>query len=340
MPKDNILLTGGFGFVGTNLLLDLKKKYNVYIVDNFYKKDSKENFKRFQNECYEFYKFSITNSKKIEDLFKIVKFKSVINLAAQVAMTKSVENPMNDFKTNVVGTINLLEALRKFSKDTMFFNISSNKVYGDMEWDKLIEKRYRYESIKFKNGYDETVPLDFSGPYGCSKGSAEQYVLNYSKIYNLQTVSFRLSTIYGVNQYSTYDQGWIGWFINEMINNQSNDYNLSVHGSGKQVRDILYVDDFVNLIQSSLTNFEAISGNVYNIGGGYKNSMSILELVKYISHFKNLNPPLEITHKDWRTADQKFYCSNIEKIKKDLNWEPSINKEDGLIKYFDWLNGR
>jgi CDP-paratose 2-epimerase len=338
MPKDNILLTGGFGFVGTNLLLDLKKKYNVYIVDNFYKKDSKENFKRFQNECYEFYKFSITNSKKIEDLFKSVKFKSVINLAAQVAMTKSVENPMNDFKTNVVGTINLLEALRKFSKDTMFFNISSNKVYGDMEWDKLIEKRYRYESIKFKNGYDETVPLDFSGPYGCSKGSAEQYVLNYSKIYNLQTVSFRLSTIYGVNQYSTYDQGWIGWFINEMINNQSNDYNLSVHGSGKQVRDILYVDDFVNLIQSSLINFEAISGNVYNIGGGYKNSMSILELVKYISNFKNLNPPLEITHKDWRTADQKFYCSNIEKIKKDINWEPSVNKEDGLIKYFDWLS--
>ena len=253
-------------------------------------------------------------------------------------MTKSVENPMNDFKTNVVGTINLLEALRKFSKKTIFFNISSNKVYGDMEWDKLIEKRYRYESIKFKNGYDETVPLDFSGPYGCSKGSAEQYVLNYSKIYNLQTVSFRLSTIYGVNQYSTYDQGWIGWFINEMINNQSNDYNLPVHGSGKQVRDILYVDDFVNLIQSSLTNFEAISGNVYNIGGGYKNSMSILELVKYISHFKNLNPPLEITHKDWRTADQKFYCSNIEKIKKDINFESSVNKEDGLIKYFDWLS--
>jgi CDP-paratose 2-epimerase len=338
MPKNNILLTGGFGFVGTNLLLDLKKKYNVYIVDNFYKKESKENFKRFQNECYEFYKFSITNSKKIEDLFKSVKFKAVINLAAQVAMTKSVENPMNDFKTNVVGTINLLEALRKFSKETMFFNISSNKVYGDMEWDKLIEKRYRYESIKFKNGYDEGVPLDFSGPYGCSKGSAEQYVLNYSKIYNLQTVSFRLSTIYGLNQFSTYDQGWIGWFINEMINNQSNDYNLSVHGSGKQVRDILYVDDFVNLIQSSLVNFEAISGNVYNIGGGYKNSMSILELVKYISHFKNLNPPLEITHKDWRTADQKFYCSNIEKIKKDINWEPSVNKEDGLIKYFDWLN--
>ena len=120
MPKDNILLTGGFGFVGTNLLLDLKKKYNVYIVDNFYKKDSKENFKRFESECYEFYKFSITNSKKIEDLFKSVKFKAVINLAAQVAMTKSVENPMNDIKKNVYGTINLLEALRKFSKDTIF----------------------------------------------------------------------------------------------------------------------------------------------------------------------------------------------------------------------------
>ena len=337
MSKKNILLTGGCGFVGTNLILELSREYNIYVVDNFYKKDSKNNYQLYRDKCHKFEKISITNKSRIEELVKSVNFFGIINLAAQVAMTKSVENPLIDFRTNVIGTLNILEAIRKFSPQTMFFNISSNKVYGDMHWDRLVEKELRYESENYSNGYSEDVPLDFSGPYGCSKGSAEQYVLNYAKIYNLNTVSFRLSTIYGINQYSTFDQGWIGWFMSEIIKNNSSNYSLEVHGDGKQVRDILYIDDFVNLVQNSLKNFEKINGNAYNIGGGSKNTISILELISYICKSQKLTPPVEIIKKEWRTADQKFYCSNINKIKNDLNWKPKILISEGLTTYFNWL---
>lgn len=337
MSKKNILLTGGFGFVGTNLLLELSKEYNIYIVDNFYKNDSKNNFKIYKHKCFKFEKISITNKNRIEQLIKSVKFYAIINLAAQVAMTKSLENPLNDFRTNVIGTLNILEAIRKYSKHTMFFNISSNKVYGDMQWDNLVEKKFRYESKKFINGYTEDIPLDFSGPYGCSKGSAEQYVLNYSKIYNLKTVSFRLSTIYGINQYSTFDQGWIGWFTSEIIRNSNEKYKLEVHGDGKQVRDILYIDDFVSLIQVSLRNFIKINGKAYNIGGGKNNTISILELINFICESQKIVAPQEIIKKEWRTADQKFYCSNTDKIKKDLDWTPKVTLDEGITEYFNWI---
>ena len=196
-------------------------------------------------------------------------------------MTDSIEDPQNDFNINFVGTFNLINAINNFSKQTKFINISTNKVYGDLVWDELEELETRFLSIQNNDGYDENTPLSFSGPYGCSKGSAEQYVLDYKKTFDLNTTSLRLSTIYGPNQYATFNQGWIGWFLQYINENKYKEIiEVPVHGNGKQVRDILFIDDFVELIILIINNFEQVNGEVFNIGGSLKNSLSIIELLQ------------------------------------------------------------
>lgn len=337
--KKKILVTGGSGFIGSNLSVSLNRDYEVFSVDNLYKKESELNLNSLKSNDINFIEGDITDYKFIKTLISNNNFDSIFHLAAQVAMTKSIDDPVNDFNINTLGTLNLLNAMRENSSTAKFINISSNKVYGDISWDILEEQETRFISKKFKEGYDEDIGIQFSSPYGCSKGSAEQYVLDYSNTYNLNTVSLRLSTIYGRNQHFTFDQGWIGWFINEFLKFQDNpSHIIEVQGNGKQVRDVLNVDDlidlFIKIINSDFKNF---SGQCFNIGGGINNSLSILELLSILSKNSKIESNLKIKENPWRVSDQKFYISNIKKAKKYFNWEPSNNLEENIYSYVSWI---
>ena len=333
-----ILITGGCGFVGSNLALKLDPEHEIHSLDNFSKSESKLNEGLLQKRDIPVVKGSISDKEFVDDLIKDLKPDCVIHLAAQVAMTDSIEDPQNDFNINFVGTFNLINAINNFSKQTKFINISTNKVYGDLVWDELEELETRFLSIQNNDGYDENTPLSFSGPYGCSKGSAEQYVLDYKKTFDLNTTSLRLSTIYGPNQYATFNQGWIGWFLQYINENKYKEIiEVPVHGNGKQVRDILFIDDFVELIILIINNFEQVNGEVFNIGGSLKNSLSIIELLQKSKNIFELNSEFEISEKEWRPADQRFYVSNISKINKKLDWIPKTNLDIGLESFAGWL---
>ena len=333
-----ILITGGCGFVGSNLALKLDPEHEIHSLDNFSKSESKLNEGLLQKRDIPVVKCSISDKEFVDDLIKDLKPDCVIHLAAQVAMTDSIEDPQNDFNINFVGTFNLINAINNFSKQTKFINISTNKVYGDLVWDELEELETRFLSIQNNDGYDENTPLSFSGPYGCSKGSAEQYVLDYKKTFDLNTTSLRLSTIYGPNQYATFNQGWIGWFLQYINENKYKEIiEVPVHGNGKQVRDILFIDDFVELIILIINNFEQVNGEVFNIGGSLKNSLSIIELLQKSKNIFELNSEFEISEKEWRPADQRFYVSNVSKINKKLDWIPKTNLDIGLESFAGWL---
>ena len=333
-----ILITGGCGFVGSNVALKLDQEHEVFCLDNLSKSESKLNEKLLQKRDIHVLKGNISDKKFIEDLIEDLKPDCLIHLAAQVAMTNSIEDPQNDFDINLVGTFNLINAINNFSKQTKFINISTNKVYGDLVWDKIEELETRFSSIQNNDGYDENTPLAFSGPYGCSKGSAEQYVLDYKKTFDLNATSLRLSSIYGPNQYATFNQGWIGWFLQYVNENKHKEIiEVPVHGNGKQVRDILFIDDFVELIILIINNFAQVNGEVFNIGGSLKNSLSIIELLQKSENIFGINSKFEISKKEWRPADQKFYVSNISKINKKLDWIPLTSLDTGLDSFASWL---
>ena len=337
--KEKLLITGGAGFIGSNLANKLSTKYEVVVLDSLYKKQNKSNLEFLKQNNIHFIEADIRDLSKTFDILKDNNFDSVIHLAAQVAMTKSIKDPSFDFSTNVIGTLNIIDSLRKINSDAKFINICSNKVYGDMAWDELSETKTRYNSITYLDGYKEDTKLDFIGPYGCSKGSAEQYVLDYARTYDLNTISLRLSTIYGKNQFSTFDQGWIGWFIKEFFEYKNNpDYLINIQGNGKQVRDILYVDDLSNLFMKIIEkDFSTLNDNCFNVGGGQQNSFSIIELLQFLASEHKLNNKFNLQMNEWRKGDQKYYVSDISKISQTFNWKPSTTKSDGVMKYLKWM---
>ncbi len=337
--KEKLLITGGAGFIGSNLANKLSTEYEVVVLDSLYKKQNKSNLEFLKQNNIHFIEADIRDLSKTFDILKDNNFDSVIHLAAQVAMTKSIKDPSFDFSTNVIGTLNIIDSLRKINSDAKFINICSNKVYGDMAWDELSETKTRYNSITYLDGYKEDTKLDFTGPYGCSKGSAEQYVLDYARTYDLNTISLRLSTIYGKNQFSTFDQGWIGWFIKEFFEYKNNpDYLINIQGNGKQVRDILYVDDLSNLFMKIIEkDFSTLNDNCFNVGGGQQNSFSIIELLQFLASEHKLNNKFNLQMNEWRKGDQKYYVSDISKISQTFNWKPSTTKSEGVMKYLKWM---
>jgi len=331
-----ILITGGLGFIGVNTSLKLAEQgFRCYLLDNFYRKESKKNLALVENnKNIIFLEQDITQIKETEKLIKENKYFAILNFAGQVAMSRSLENPLNDFNINAYGSLGILESIRKYSLNTLYLYTSTNKVYGDLSWDTIKTLNSRYESKDNKYGYDVDIPIDLSTPYGCSKGIADLYAIDYFKSFGLKTCVLRLSTIYGTNQASTYDQGWIGWFIKESILNKNNDL-INVLGNGKQVRDILFIDDLVQLIISLLGHPEAFKGLKYNVGGGYNNSISINELISRLEI--KLKKKLKLKPSKERTSDQKYYVSNIKDLKKQLSWYPRINIDQGLDMYIDFI---
>ncbi|HAU40051.1 MAG: NAD-dependent epimerase/dehydratase, CDP-paratose 2-epimerase [Candidatus Peregrinibacteria bacterium GW2011_GWF2_43_17] len=328
-----ILITGGAGFIGsnaTNYFLGLG--HEVTIFDNFSRKGTESNLEWLKKN-HPTVKVIRGDTRNFEEIKKAVAegYDVVIHLAAQVAVTTSVVNPREDFEINALGTFNMLEACRLAPKQPIVIYSSTNKVYGGMEDIKTVERNGRYEYADLPDGVPENRLLDFHSPYGCSKGSADQYVRDYSRIYGLKTVVCRQSCIYGYRQFGVEDQGWVAWFIIATVLNK----NLTIYGDGKQVRDVLFVEDLVAAYDSIIKNIDKVSGNVYNIGGGSKNQMSLLELIAFIESFTGKK--LEYKFSDWRPGDQPVFVCDIAKAKREFGWEPKVSVEEGVKKLFNWV---
>ena len=330
-----ILITGGFGFVGSNLALKgLQLGHEVVIMDNLCRSGSELNFNILKNSGeFKYYIKDTRIMNDVEHVIKEVKPDFIFHLAGQVAMTTSITDPLNDFQTNVLGTLNILEAIREYSPYSTIIYSSSNKVYGDLEYLTYQEGQTRYSCLEYPNGFSEDLKLDFQSPYGCSKGAADQYLLDYHRMFDVQSIVFRHSTMYGGMQNANEDQGWIGWFVDQAKKTKMNpNHTFTISGNGKQVRDVLYVDDVINLYFQivSFKEMQKLSGNAFNIGGGYDQSISLLELFKLLEI--RLGIQLNFVKKDWRKNDQKIFVSDNVKIGEFLGWKPQVKSNEGIEK--------
>lgn len=331
MAANKILITGGAGFIGTNASKYFAKKgYKVIVYDNLSRRGAKQNLKHLKDTInFDFVKADIRNKARTEEVFKKYKPDFVLHLAAQVTMVTSVENPREDFEINAIGTFNILEALRRYSPKSTILYSSTNKVYGQLNDLKLKEtkKRYDYKNIE---AVDESRSLDFHGPYGCSKGCADQYTLDFSRIYGLNSIVFRQSGIYGPSQFGIEEQGWLAWFVNAILF----DKKVTIYGDGKQVRDVLYIDDVLKAYDKAFENIKRTNGKAYNIGGGKEFSISIWQLIDILE--KLSNKKIKYKFGPWRDGDQKIYISDFSKAKKEFGWSPKISCEQGIESLFNW----
>ncbi len=328
-----VFITGGAGFIGYNCaIFFLKKGFTVKIYDNLSRKTSLINFKNLKRRkkviCE---KGNLINYKKLQKSILNFKPNLIINCAGQVAVTTSIKDPKLDFESNVLGTFNLLEVMRKNKLVSRFIHLSTNKVYGDLKRLKLRLNTNHYELINNKKGIDENFQLDFQSPYGCSKGASDQYVIDYKRIFNLDTYVVRQSCIYGPYQYGMEDQGWLSWITMRSILNKK----ITIFGDGKQVRDVLYVDDLVKLFYKIYLNKKKLKNNYFNCGGGPKNTLSIIELCKILEKINNKK--LNVKHEKERKSDQKIFVSNNELLKKTFSWKPMTNKIKGIALLYEWM---
>jgi CDP-paratose 2-epimerase len=262
----------------------------------------------------------------------------IFHLAGQVAMTTSIANPMYDFEVNAVGSLNVLESVRQHLPETMIIYSSTNKVYGDLEWVEYEEKDFRYIAKGFVEGFAENTPLDFRSPYGCSKGAADQYMLDYARIFGLKTVVFRHSSMYGGRQFSSYDQGWVGWFCQQAIFQKEGKLqeSFTISGNGKQVRDVLHADDIRRLYFLTIEHIDIARGEVFNVGGGRESSLSLLELLALLE--KEMEIKLLYNRIEPRKSDQKVFVADIHKASSLLSWRPLVSAEGGVKSVLLWLS--
>jgi CDP-paratose 2-epimerase len=334
MPR--ILITGGAGFVGCNLAdYFLKKGYEVTVFDNLSRKGTEKNLEWLRTNHktnFEFIKNDIREFNSIVDAVKDKDF--IFHTAGQVAVTTSVKNPREDFEINALGTFNLLEAARQSNSDPIIVFTSTNKVYGNnVNKIPLLEKekRYEFDETKCMDGIPEDFPTDADEhtPYGSSKYAADIYARDFFAIYGLRTITFRMSCIYGTRQFGNEDQGWVAHFTISSFFNRP----IVIYGDGKQVRDVLFVDDLVKAFELACEGIKKTKGEVYNIGGGIKNTISLLELFDLLKSF-GLSP--KYTFDDWRPADQKVYISKVKKA-TEFGWKPNISPEQGVKKLLEWI---
>ncbi len=330
-----ILVTGGAGFIGINASnYYLERGFEIIILDNFSRVGCRENVEWLKQK----HKRDITvitadvrnNQKELTNIIKKVDI--VLHLAGQVAVTSSVENPRDDFENNALGAFNMLEATRLSGNNPIFIYSSTNKVYGELDDLKIIETESRYRFKNLPYGVPETRSLDFHSPYGCSKGAAEQYVRDYARIFGLNTIVFRQSCIYGPRQFGIEDQGWIAWFMIALTIGKK----ITIYGNGKQVRDLLYIDDLLNAYFTAAKNIKNTRGRIYNIGGGVKNTISIwLELKPILE--KLFKKEIIASRSNKRPGDQAIFISDIRKAKKDFGWEPKVDVKEGSEKLYAWI---
>lgn len=337
-----LLITGGCGFLGSNLAFAaMKQGIEITVLDNLYRLGSQDNLDWLKSKGkFAFLKEDTRNFEAISKIVKDIRPDHIFHLAGQVAMTTSISDPRLDFETNVLGTFNILESVRKYSPDCGIIYSSTNKVYGDLEQYAYSENDTRYICNEKEKGFDENTALEFHSPYGCSKGAADQYMLDYARIFGLKTVVFRHSSMYGGRQFATYDQGWIGWFCQKAVEEKLGIAKeaFTISGSGKQVRDVLHADDMISLYFAGAKNIAQAKGKAFNIGGGYENSLSLLELFGFLE--ESLDIKLRYKKLPPRESDQKVFIADISKVKELLNWEPEVDYKQGISKMIEWTKSR
>jgi len=331
--KNKILITGGAGFIGVNAARRFSADgWDVEVWDNLSRLGGEKNIEWLNKAGkVQFKNVDLRFEKDVNQSFQSGDFDMVLHCAGQVAVTTSVADPRHDFENNLLGTFNLLEAVRQSCPGAFFIYASTNKVYGGMEDSPVVERNGRYEYADLPDGVSEKQPLDFHSPYGCSKGGADQYVRDYSRIYGLSTVSFRQSCIYGYRQFGIEDQGWVAWFTIAHAMKRP----FSIFGDGKQTRDVLFIDDLVEAYCLAWQNRGKIGGEIFNIGGGPRNQVSLNELVHFLN--RENNQTLQPAYAPWRPGDQKVFVADIRKAHERFGWRPENSYAEGIRKLNRWV---
>jgi len=335
LHKRRALITGGAGFIGANLADWMAAHgFSVTIYDNLSRagvEDNLEWLRRRHGETIEAEIADVRNAKRLTHAVQGADW--VFHLAAQVAVTSSLGEPRHDFEVNAGGTLNVLEAIRSTGANASLVFTSTNKVYGDLSAIRLRKSGTRYEAANAETRLviGEETHLSFHSPYGCSKGAADQYVLDYARSFGVRAVVFRMSCIYGPHQMGTEDQGWIAHFIRQTLQGKP----ITICGDGLQVRDVLFVEDLVNAMQLAQKHIDNISGQAFNIGGGADNTISLVELLKLIEQIGGSRPA--VIPDDWRQGDQRYYVSDISKFTSAVGWFPKVTAEEGIRRLYQWL---
>jgi CDP-paratose 2-epimerase len=331
-----ILITGGAGFIGCNLAHRLLSSgQHVRVLDNLSRSGVERNLRWLRDTHGDLLHAEIADIRDVAAVRRAVHgARQVFHFAAQVAVTTSLEDPAHDFTVNARGTLNLLEAVREQDDPPPLVYTSTNKVYGGLDDVRLAETDERYEPADDgvrQNGINERRRLDFHSPYGCSKGTADQYVTDYARSFGMRTAVFRMSCIYGPHQYGNEDQGWVAHFLIRAIEGRP----LMIYGDGKQVRDALFVEDLVDAFLLAQKHMPTISGRAFNIGGGPGNTLSLLELLDMIADLHGERP--EIAYHDWRVGDQRYYVSDTAQFQKATGWAPKVDVATGVRRLYEWL---
>jgi len=331
----NYLITGGAGFIGSNYVHRLMTRgEKVTIYDNLSRAGAARNLAWLQETFgKDAFRITVADVRDAAQLTAAAREADIIvHLAAQVAVTTSVTDPRNDFEINALGTFNLVEAARLSDRKPVVLYSSTNKVYGGMEDVRVVERGARWEYESLPMGCSESQPLDFHSPYGCSKGTGDQYVRDYSRIYGLRSVVLRQSCIYGTRQFGVEDQGWVAWMIIAAVTGKP----ITIYGDGKQIRDVLFVEDLIDAYDAAIARIDTAAGQVYNLGGGPANTMSIwAEFGPMLE--KLLGKPVPVARGDWRPGDQKVFVADIRKAERELGWKPRIGVEEGVRRLFEWV---
>jgi len=336
-PRQHLLITGGAGFIGVNSARYFAERgWHVTVLDNLSRRGTEENLRWLQDQPaiaaqLDFIRCDIRDRAALEAAVAAARPAALLHLAAQVAVTTSVSDPREDFEINALGTFNVLEAVRRHSPATFVINASTNKVYGKLEEIGITERNGRYEYRDLPGGVSERQQLDFHSPYGCSKGTADQYSLDYARIYGLDTVTFRQSCIYGTRQFGIEDQGWVAWFTIAAVLGKP----ITIYGDGKQIRDVLHVADLARAYEAAITHRDQARGLAFNIGGGPANTLSLRELLAHLEQRLNIQIPLQWA--DWRPGDQPVFVCNLDKAQQRLGWQPAIRVPDGVGQLIDWV---
>jgi CDP-paratose 2-epimerase len=329
------LVTGGAGFIGCNYVHRLLGRgERVLVYDNLSRRGTEANVAWLREQhgerAFQLIAADVRQSDALTDAARDVDV--VVHLAGQTAVTTSVADPRSDFEDNALGTFNALEAARRAGTDPIFLYASTNKVYGGMEDVVVVEQETRYAYQDFPLGISEAQPLDFHSPYGCSKGAGDQYVRDYARIYGLPTVVLRQSCIYGPRQMGIEDQGWIAWLIIAAVTGKP----ITIYGDGKQLRDVLFVDDLLDAYDAAVAHIDVAAGQVYNVGGGPPRTMSVwVELKPLLERL--MGHSVSVTYSDWRPGDQRVCVLDVRKAKRELAWQPQVGVEEGIQRLYEWV---
>jgi len=330
-----ILITGGAGFIGCNLAeACIRSGHQVTLFDNLSRRGSLANLDWLRasfGDGFYFVQGDVRDYPAI--LAAAAGQEAIYHLAAQTAVTTSVTDPRPDFEINALGTFNVLEAARHAGHDPIFIYSSTNKVYGSMEDAPATELATRYVLADYPDGVSETRPLDFHSPYGVSKGSADQYVHDYARIYGLRSVVFRQSCIHGQRQMGVEDQGWVAWFVIAAVYGKP----ITIYGNGKQVRDLLHVDDLVRAFQMATEQIDVTKGQVYNLGGGPANTLSIWGEFGPLLKELTGREVVPAAWRDWRPGDQPVFVADVSKARREFGWAPQVNVRDGIARLVEWV---